>query len=117
MWINLSLAACSEMHHVHTLTSEIIRNSLNNLFILTNQYLRITITYFKVTKERFTVTIHEFISFTSSHFGFRFLGLTDDSQTWCIQIQGLEGLALDLLLNSRIDEGNIYFPWDRGGLN
>ena len=24
---------CSEMHHVHTLTSKIIRNSLNNLFI------------------------------------------------------------------------------------
>ena len=41
---------CSEMHHVHTLTSKTMRNSLNNLFIVTNQNLRITITFYKITK-------------------------------------------------------------------
>ena len=55
--------------------------------------------------------------FTSFHLGFLFLGSIDDSQTWCIQNQGLEGLALDPYLKSRIEEGNIYFPWNRGGLN
>ena len=58
----------------------------------------------KSQNERFTVTIHEFIFSTSFCFGFLVLGLIDDSQTWCIQNQGLEGLALDPLLNSRIEE-------------
>ena len=58
----------------------------------------------KSQNERFTVTIHEFIFSTSFCFGFLVLGLIDDSQTWYIQNQGLEGLALDPLLNSRIEE-------------
>ncbi len=62
------------MHHVHTLTSKTMRNSLNNLFIVTNQNLRITITFYKITNERVIVTIHEIIFFTSFHFGFLFLG-------------------------------------------
>ena len=65
---------CSEMHHVHTLTSKTMRNSLNNLFILTNQNLRITIAFYKITKRTLYCHYSWVYIFTSFTLGSCFWG-------------------------------------------